>query len=81
MEPLNATAWSAPDGKSAEIWAGTQSPTDVLNQVARLLQTDRSNITFHQYFLGGGFGRRGSEQDVVHRRGASRPRRSASRSR
>jgi isoquinoline 1-oxidoreductase beta subunit len=66
MEPLNATASVAPDGKSAEIWAGTQSPTNVLSQIARLLETDRSRITFHQHFLGGGFGRRGSEQDVVH---------------
>jgi isoquinoline 1-oxidoreductase beta subunit len=66
MEPLNATAAVSPDGKSAEIWAGTQSPTNVLSQVARLLQTERSNITFHQHLLGGGFGRRGSEQDVVH---------------
>jgi isoquinoline 1-oxidoreductase beta subunit len=65
MEPLNATAAVSADGKSAEIWAGTQAPTDVLNQVARLLQTDRAKITYHQYFLGGGFGRRGSEQDVV----------------
>ena len=66
MEPLNATASVAPDGKSAEYWAGTQSPTNVLSQIARLLQTERSKITFHQHFLGGGFGRRGSEQDVVH---------------
>jgi isoquinoline 1-oxidoreductase subunit beta len=66
MEPLNATARVGPDGKSAEIWAGTQSPTNVLSQIARLLETERSNITFHQHVLGGGFGRRGSEQDVVH---------------
>jgi isoquinoline 1-oxidoreductase beta subunit len=66
MEPLNATASVSADGKLAEIWAGTQSPTNVLSQVARLLQTERANITFHQHFLGGGFGRRGSEQDVVH---------------
>jgi isoquinoline 1-oxidoreductase beta subunit len=66
MEPLNATASVSPDGKSAEIWAGTQSPTNVLSQISRLLQTERGNITFHQHFLGGGFGRRGSEQDVVH---------------
>ena len=66
MEPLNATARVSPDGKSAEIWAGTQSPTNVLSQIARLLETERSNITFHQHVLGGGFGRRGSEQDVVH---------------
>jgi isoquinoline 1-oxidoreductase beta subunit len=56
----------SPDGKSAEIWAGTQSPTNVLSQVSRILEADRSKITFHQYVLGGGFGRRGSEQDVVH---------------
>src|SRR5207237_3214323 len=66
MEPLNATASVAADGKSAEIWAGTQSPTNVLSQTARLLETERARITFHQHFLGGGFGRRGSEQDVVH---------------
>jgi isoquinoline 1-oxidoreductase subunit beta len=66
MEPLNATASVSADGKSATIWAGTQSPTNVQSQIARLLQTERSNITFHQHFLGGGFGRRGSEQDVVH---------------
>src|SRR5262249_7285156 len=41
------------------------SPTNVLAQVSRLLQTERSKVTFHQHFLGGGFGRRGSEQDVV----------------
>jgi isoquinoline 1-oxidoreductase beta subunit len=65
MEPLNATAAVAADGKLAEIWAGTQSPTNVLSQVARLLGTERANVIFHQHFLGGGFGRRGSEQDVV----------------
>jgi isoquinoline 1-oxidoreductase beta subunit len=65
MEPLSATALVAPDGKSAEIWAGTQNPTGLLNDVARLLQTDRSNIIFHQHVLGGGYGRRGGPQDVV----------------
>ncbi len=65
MEPLNATASVSPDGKSAEVWAGTQSPTGLLTSVARLLQTDRTKITLHQHFLGGGFGRR-SQQEVVH---------------
>jgi isoquinoline 1-oxidoreductase beta subunit len=64
MEPLSATAAVSPDGKSAEIWAGTQGPTNLLGQVARLLETDRSNITLHQHVLGGGFGRR-SQQEVV----------------
>src|SRR5262249_1233226 len=66
MEPLNATASVAADGKSAEIWAGTQSPTNLLSQIARLLETDRSKITFPHHLLRGGFGRRGSERDVVH---------------
>jgi isoquinoline 1-oxidoreductase subunit beta len=65
MEPLNATASVSPDGKSAEIWAGSQGSTPLFNQVSRLLQTDRSSITYHPHFLGGGFGRRGGEQDVV----------------
>ncbi|HEY7299786.1 MAG TPA: molybdopterin cofactor-binding domain-containing protein [Xanthobacteraceae bacterium] len=65
MEPLNATAAVSADGKSVEIWAGSQGSTPLFNQVSRLLQIDRSNITYHPHFLGGGFGRRGGEQDVV----------------
>ena len=64
MEPMNATASVSPDGRSVEIWTGTQGPTSLYNQVARLLQTDRANITLHQHFLGGGYGRR-SQQEVV----------------
>src|SRR5207248_3547562 len=65
MEPMNATAAVTPDGKSAEIWVGTQNPSGLLNEVARLLATDRSNIAFHQHVIGGGYGRRGGPQDVV----------------
>jgi isoquinoline 1-oxidoreductase beta subunit len=39
MEPMNATAAVTPDGKSAEIWVGTQNPSGLLNDVAKLLQT------------------------------------------
>jgi isoquinoline 1-oxidoreductase beta subunit len=65
MEPMNATAAVAGDGKSAEIWTGTQFPTGLLNEVARLLDTDRNNITLHQQLIGGGYGRRGGPQDMV----------------
>ncbi len=65
MEPMNATAVVAADGKSAQIWTGTQFPTGLRNDVARILQTDRSNITLHQHIIGGGYGRRGGPQDVV----------------
>ena len=63
MEPLNATASVALDGKSAEIWIGTQSPTGVMNSMAQLLQTTPDRITVHQHWLGGGYGRR-SPADV-----------------
>ena len=65
LEPLNATAAVSPDGKSAEIWCGTQSPSLLLNDVARALETERSKVTFHQHFVGGGYGRRGGPQDVA----------------
>jgi isoquinoline 1-oxidoreductase beta subunit len=65
MEPMNATASVSPDGKSAEIWTGTQFPTGLLNEVARLLETDRSRIALHQQLIGGGYGRRGGPQDMV----------------
>ena len=64
MEPMNATAAVSGDGQSAEIWVGTQASTSLLNGVARLLQTERSKITLHQQFLGGGFGRRGNHETV-----------------
>jgi isoquinoline 1-oxidoreductase beta subunit len=65
MEPMNATAAVTADGKSAEIWVGTQNPSGLFNDVAKLLRTDRSRITFHQHVIGGGYGRRGGPQDVV----------------
>jgi isoquinoline 1-oxidoreductase beta subunit len=65
MEPLSATASVSQDGKSAEIWAGTQGATGLLNQAAALLQTDRSKLTLHQHVLGGGFGRRGQHEVIM----------------
>jgi isoquinoline 1-oxidoreductase beta subunit len=64
MEPMSATAAVAPDGKSVEIWTGTQGATALHDQVARLLGIARTNITLHQHFLGGGYGRR-SQPEVV----------------
>jgi len=64
MEPLNATASVSADGKSAEVWAGTQSPSGLIGEVARVLQTEPGKITFNQQWVGGGYGRR-SQQEVV----------------
>jgi isoquinoline 1-oxidoreductase subunit beta len=64
MEPMNATAVVSADGKSAELWCGTQAATSLLAGVARILETDRSKLTLHQQFLGGGYGRRGNHETV-----------------
>jgi isoquinoline 1-oxidoreductase subunit beta len=64
MEPMNATAAVSADGKSAELWAGTQAASSLLSGVAKVLQTDRSKIALHQHFIGGGFGRRGNHEAV-----------------
>jgi isoquinoline 1-oxidoreductase beta subunit len=65
MEPMNATASVGPDGRSAEIWTGTQAASGLLSAVAKLLQTERSGVTLHQHFLGGGYGRRGHHETVL----------------
>ncbi len=64
MEPLNATAAVAADGKSADIWCGTQGPTAAMAAAAQALGTAPEKITCHQHYLGGGYGRR-SQQEVV----------------
>jgi isoquinoline 1-oxidoreductase beta subunit len=64
MEPMNATATVSTDGKSAELWCGTQAATSLLDGVARILETDKSKLTLHQQFLGGGYGRRANHEAV-----------------
>lgn len=58
MEPMTAVADTAPDGKSAEIWIGTQSNFLVALVTSQVLGTTPDKITVHQQMLGGGFGRR-----------------------
>ncbi len=56
MEPLNATV-RIEDGK-VELWTGTQNPLGARNAVAEALGVKRHDVTVHNQFLGGGFGRR-----------------------
>src|SRR5688572_6447684 len=56
LEPQNATAQYR-DGKM-EIWAPTQDPQDGLNVVARSLNIPPANIAVHMIRVGGGYGRR-----------------------
>lgn len=57
LEPQNTTALSKSDG-SIEIWAPTQTPGRALTGVANTLGITQELITLHQTRVGGGFGRR-----------------------
>jgi len=58
MEPMAAVANTAPDGKSAEIWLGTQSNFLAALITSKVLKTSPMKIKINQHLLGGGFGRR-----------------------
>lgn len=56
MEPPAAVAsW---DGKSVQVWACTQSPVGMRDQIAKTLGIDKKNVVVHVTLLGGGFGRK-----------------------
>ncbi len=56
MEPLNAAASVRPDG--VDVWAGTQWPSRVRDEAAKIAGVDPSKVTVHLMPMGGGFGRR-----------------------
>lgn len=58
MEPMNTTASVSDDGKSAEIWVGTQTQSLSLMGAAQALGTTHEKITLHPLTIGGGYGRR-----------------------
>jgi isoquinoline 1-oxidoreductase subunit beta len=58
LEPQNTTAWFH-DGVM-EMWSPTQAPTRGLNQVAAMLKLSPDKVVVHQTRVGGGFGRRGT---------------------
>lgn len=66
MEPMNITARVNEAGDEAEIWVGTQAPTPLVAVAAAVLQTKPEKIRFHQYFLGGGYGRRATVEMVPY---------------
>lgn len=56
MEPPAAVAqWH---GKQVEVWACTQSPVGMRDQIATSLGIDKKDVTVHVTLLGGGFGRK-----------------------
>jgi len=58
MEPMNAVAQVSEDGKSADIWTGTQFGALAGVIISGILKTTPDQIRIHNQFLGGGFGRR-----------------------
>lgn len=70
MEPMNTTAWVTDD--KCEIWSPTQSMIIDQEEVAKLLDRDTKDVTFHRTLCGGGFGRRAQEDFVLEAVDASR---------
>lgn len=62
MEPMNAVAHFR-EGK-LDIWVGSQAPTRCVTIAEELTGLNAKDITIHNMWLGGGFGRRG-ETDFV----------------
>ena len=58
MEPLNAVARMNAAGDAVEIWEGTQAPDRTRIDVAKALGFKVEQVTHHQCYMGGGFGRR-----------------------
>jgi isoquinoline 1-oxidoreductase subunit beta len=62
MEPFNCTAQVTPD--RVDIWVGSQDPEGATKDASKLTGVPVENIYLHNCFLGGGFGRRGNQDDV-----------------
>lgn len=63
METLNAVA-DVREG-SAEIWSGSQSPDSAQNGIARTLGIPAEKVVMHTMRLGGGFGRKFSNEWIM----------------
>ncbi|MBI3404123.1 MAG: xanthine dehydrogenase family protein molybdopterin-binding subunit [Acidobacteria bacterium] len=56
MEPMNCTVHVKSDG--VEVWAPTQVPNDVQDEIAKLAGVKIEDVKLHITLMGGGFGRR-----------------------
>jgi isoquinoline 1-oxidoreductase beta subunit len=64
MEPMTCTAAVHKDGR-VEVWVPTQNATASLEAAARTAGVDPRQVEVHNTQLGGGFGRRGANQDFT----------------
>ncbi len=63
MEPLNATAHWRKD--RIDVWMGTQAPESALALAAKAGGVDANAVFVHNCFLGGGFGRRSVNDELI----------------
>lgn len=63
MEPMNCTAHVQPN--KVEIWTSTQAPDVAAVAAAKACDVGLSNVHIHNQFIGGGFGRRLSQDFVA----------------
>lgn len=64
MEPLNCTAHVRDE--KVDIWMGTQNPDGALDLAAKTAGVPPENVEVHTCYLGGGFGRRSVNDELVH---------------
>ena len=65
MEPINCTTLIRSDG-TGEVWVGNQAPSLVRWMTAKIADIDTEAVVVNTPYLGGGFGRRGELDIVVH---------------
>lgn len=63
MEPMNATVRI--DNGQCDVWLGTQNPLGTRYAVAEALGIDAADVRVHNQLLGGGFGRRATDDASV----------------
>jgi len=63
MEPMNATV-AIEDG-NCQVWIGSQNPLGTRYSIAEALGLDADNVTVHNHVMGGGFGRRATDDAAV----------------
>ncbi|MDB5816512.1 MAG: aldehyde dehydrogenase, partial [Rhizobacter sp.] len=63
MEPINVTVQVKPD--SVDLWLGTQVPTFAQGAASKVAGVPIEKVNVHNYYIGGGFGRRLEVDSVV----------------
>jgi isoquinoline 1-oxidoreductase beta subunit len=63
LEPLNATVWI--QGDRLDAWVGSQAADRTFAVAAKVSGLNPENVYVHNTYIGGGFGRKGSSDEVA----------------